>query len=379
MNKRKKLLVICAIIMVICVLIGVFVEPLYEIASNIFSIGFFCVFIILFCTRKKKRKSALNINFDSMSGHEFERFCASLLKNNGFKKVKVTQGSGDHGVDILAEFNGNKYAIQCKRYEKNVGNKAIQEIFSGKAIYGADVAVVLTNSYFTEQAKNDAKKLGVYLWDRKKLISFIRSVENNDKKNQDDFTKKNENTLELIDAERGVIEIRDDSNKGLSNTLYIFMERASRAAIDLFIKTGDGNPNTEEMIKCIERPIIFYCASYRIEMGMLTFTYHCEISNFFKHTNIYKRLEAIDDKSGRKTRYDLFEIDVIYGIDDIVFDINDNPKIKLKHMPEVSIFPDSAENINNEEEIEKNTVEFRHYVTQSCFPIKMDNFHLDMD
>lgn len=116
-----------------------------------------------------------NVDFDTLDGYAFERFCATLLKNNGFTDVKVTPKKGDHGIDILARNGEKHYAIQCKRYSKNVGNKAIQEVYSGKTIYGVDTAVVLTNRYFTEQARNDAQKLGVQLWDRHVLLKLIRS------------------------------------------------------------------------------------------------------------------------------------------------------------------------------------------------------------
>ena len=53
-------------------------------------------------------------NFDIMEGHEFEYFCAGLLKKNGYENISVTQGSGDQGIDIIAyrdgintEFNAN--------------------------------------------------------------------------------------------------------------------------------------------------------------------------------------------------------------------------------------------------------------------------------
>ncbi len=58
---------------------------------------------------------------DDMEGHEFERYCAELLEENGFQEVEVTKGSGDYGVDILAEKDGITYAIQCKRYTGPVG------------------------------------------------------------------------------------------------------------------------------------------------------------------------------------------------------------------------------------------------------------------
>lgn len=40
---------------------------------------------------------------DAMAGEEFEHFCGYLLKRNGYKHIKVTQASGDQGIDIIAE------------------------------------------------------------------------------------------------------------------------------------------------------------------------------------------------------------------------------------------------------------------------------------
>ncbi|MCM1327273.1 MAG: restriction endonuclease [Lachnoclostridium sp.] len=113
-----------------------------------------------------------------MSGNEFEHFCADVLKENGFKNVEVTQGSGDHGIDILAEKDGISYAIQCKCYSSNIGNSAVQQAHTGKSLYHKDVAVVLTNRYFTPQAVEEAQALGVKLWDRDKLNEMINSQNN---------------------------------------------------------------------------------------------------------------------------------------------------------------------------------------------------------
>ena len=74
-----------------------------------------------------------------MEGHDFEYYCAELLKNNGFYNVSVTQGSGDQGIDVLAEKGGVKYGIQCKCYSSDIGNKAVQEAFSGCRYYNCHV------------------------------------------------------------------------------------------------------------------------------------------------------------------------------------------------------------------------------------------------
>jgi DNA segregation ATPase FtsK/SpoIIIE-like protein len=112
-------------------------------------------------------------NYDEMDGHEFEAFCADLLQKNGYTKVRNTTGSGDYGVDIFAEKDGITYAIQCKRFSSNIGNKAVQEIFSGKNFYKCDKGAVLTNQYFTSAAKKTAEHTGVILWDRDFLVNLI--------------------------------------------------------------------------------------------------------------------------------------------------------------------------------------------------------------
>lgn len=116
-----------------------------------------------------------DINFDNMSGVEFEKYCAYILSKNGFSEIKITPASGDHGIDVLASKGEITYAIQCKCYSDNVGNAAIQQAHTGKSLYHKDIAVVLTNRYFTPQAIEEAKELGVKLWDRDKLNEMIEN------------------------------------------------------------------------------------------------------------------------------------------------------------------------------------------------------------
>lgn len=113
---------------------------------------------------------------DSMDGHTFEHWCADILRKNGFKKVEVTQGSGDQGVDVLAEKDGIKYAVQCKCYSSDLGNTPIQEVNAGKTIYHCHIGVVMTNRYFTVGAKEAAEATGVLLWDRSKIKELINNI-----------------------------------------------------------------------------------------------------------------------------------------------------------------------------------------------------------
>lgn len=122
----------------------------------------------------------LKIDSISTSGVYFENIACHLLEANGFENIRNTPASGDYGIDILAEKDGISYAIQCKCYSNKIGNKAVQEAFSGKQFYNCMVAVVLTNSHFTKSAIETAKATNVLLWDREKLIQMIDIINDTD-------------------------------------------------------------------------------------------------------------------------------------------------------------------------------------------------------
>ena len=100
-----------------------------------------------------------------MTGFEYEEVCAEILRRSGYKKVTLTQETGDQGLDIIAEKGRARYGIQCKYYEHPVGNKAVQEAYAGCGFYDCDIAVVMTNSTFTASARELAEQLGVELWE----------------------------------------------------------------------------------------------------------------------------------------------------------------------------------------------------------------------
>lgn len=127
------------------------------------------IITIIFIRRANSKRQGLDV----IEGHEFERFCAELLMDRGFIEVEVTPGSGDYGVDVLAEKDGVSYAIQCKAYSTPVGVKAVQEAYAGRDYYDRMVGVVMTNQYFTRPAVDAAKKLKILLWDRGYLDEMI--------------------------------------------------------------------------------------------------------------------------------------------------------------------------------------------------------------
>ncbi|MBR0092534.1 MAG: restriction endonuclease, partial [Lachnospiraceae bacterium] len=102
------------------------VEAIYTIA------GAAAVILILAVHRLFTRKPYRPELIDELEGHDFEEYCAELLRRNGFSDVTVTKGSGDFGLDILCEKDGVTYGEQCNRYDKPIGVHAIQQAYAGR-------------------------------------------------------------------------------------------------------------------------------------------------------------------------------------------------------------------------------------------------------
>lgn len=169
-----------------------------------------------------RRRNGMTIeDIDLLDGQGFENVCASLMLANGFENIEQTKASGDFGVDILAERDGLRYGVQCKRYNKKLDSRPVQEISAGMAYYGCDVGAVMTNSGFTDHAAELAEAGGIELWDRETIIAWLKNLpdsseeadadddddndndENNDEDNDDSAVESDEEYLDSKNGEGG--------------------------------------------------------------------------------------------------------------------------------------------------------------------------------
>lgn len=125
-------------------------------------------------TTSQSADTARQLSF--MSGTEFEDFVSAFLQHEGYE-VRQTGGTGGQGVDMLIRSDNRTIALQLKRYSAPVGNKAVQEAFSGMFHHGADEAWVITTSSFTPSAKSLARSTGVKLVDGQELIRWLRDAQ----------------------------------------------------------------------------------------------------------------------------------------------------------------------------------------------------------
>ncbi len=102
--------------------------------------------------RDLKRVRSGMAAIDVMSGVEFEEFVAAQLRTVGWR-VTHTAGTGDYGVDLIAEKGATRMAVQCKRLARAVGVAAVQQVVSGALQHGCHQTVVVTNQGFTKAAR----------------------------------------------------------------------------------------------------------------------------------------------------------------------------------------------------------------------------------
>jgi restriction system protein len=153
------------------------------VAFTIFFLLIVCFYVIRSIYRLIRERIALKRlaksgipYIDQMDGFQFEFYLKALFQELGYK-AQVTAKSGDFGADLIMK-GQQKIVIQAKRYgfKKRVGISAIQEVYGAQAYYKADEAWVVTNSFFTKQARALAEACNVQLFDRKALQELILEV-----------------------------------------------------------------------------------------------------------------------------------------------------------------------------------------------------------
>lgn len=112
---------------------------------------------------------------DQLGGEDFEKYLEILFRKLNYK-VTRTPYQGDYGADLVIQKDGVQTVVQAKRYTRTVGVKAIQEAVAAKDYYKCTKAMVVTNSSYSQQAKQLAAANQVELWDRDQLVKRLLAV-----------------------------------------------------------------------------------------------------------------------------------------------------------------------------------------------------------
>lgn len=109
---------------------------------------------------------------------EFESWISALFNSCGYNSY-TTKKSGDYGVDVIAENENKRIAIQCKLTKSTLGIRCVQEVIAGAEYYRADEGwVISTCPSFTYQAFELANSCNVKLFNIEELEMLLNSLIN---------------------------------------------------------------------------------------------------------------------------------------------------------------------------------------------------------
>jgi len=114
---------------------------------------------------------------------EFERYIAELFTKLGYKTT-ITGGAYDKGIDVVAEKDGLKHYIQCKKYiTSTVGPGELRDFYGAIADHLAQAkGYFITTNKFTLEAERFAEDKPIELIDSNKLIEYIRMSKKSNQK-----------------------------------------------------------------------------------------------------------------------------------------------------------------------------------------------------
>lgn len=117
-----------------------------------------------------KSKKEFWVNLDP---YEFEIEVAKLFEKHKYSAY-LTKGSGDGGVDIILDKNGQKIAVQCKHHASPVGPNYIRELIGVTASQDYSACIFVSLNGYTKTAENEARqsKVKIELLSLPDLISL---------------------------------------------------------------------------------------------------------------------------------------------------------------------------------------------------------------
>lgn len=115
----------------------------------------------------------------AMRPAEFEIYVADLFRRLGYQTKRVG-GSHDGGIDVIAEKDGKKHYIQCKKYfsKHEVGSPDVRNFYGAIAdrLSNGEGWFITTNK-FTPEAEIFAEDKPIILIDQFKLVEYIKRAE----------------------------------------------------------------------------------------------------------------------------------------------------------------------------------------------------------
>lgn len=154
-----------------------------------------------------RRKKSVNYRIGiikEIDPFEFEEQVAELFNCMGYE-VRVTNKTGDKGVDIFATHEKTNAVIQCKRYRGIVHAKELRDFLGAMRYHNASKGYFVTTGTFSDKCY-EFEDMGIELIDGNKYVDLAEKV----------LSEKNR--LKRLDEEIDVI------NRNITNQIAVFFK-----------------------------------------------------------------------------------------------------------------------------------------------------------
>ncbi len=117
------------------------------------------------------------INIDQLTQYEFEEMVAEALKHKGWANIQATSHVNDKGWDIAGlDEDGRLTYIGVKYASKMVEPPIVQKFNTTKSTGRAQRAIIITNSEFTDQAKEYAREVNIELINGQEFRELCQNI-----------------------------------------------------------------------------------------------------------------------------------------------------------------------------------------------------------
>lgn len=136
--------------------------------------------------------------FQNLNPYKFEDQIAEMYRKYGYKATQ-TPYSNDMGKDIILEKKGEKYLVECKRYNKanTIGRPPLQKFYAAIIEEQAICGFFITTSDFNNNAISYAIDKNIRLINGKELLSLMQGVYPNPSKHGQIMCKQCGNVIEF--------------------------------------------------------------------------------------------------------------------------------------------------------------------------------------
>ena len=122
----------------------------------------------------------------ALSWQAFEHLVANAYQRLGFRVTQTGQGGADGGIDLLLKKDGQKFLVQCKKWNTgNVGAPVVREMFCLMLHHQAAGVKIICAGKFSKDAVEFAKGKPIDLVDGRALMTLVGALQRGETAPQD--------------------------------------------------------------------------------------------------------------------------------------------------------------------------------------------------